>query len=134
MAIATILQEDVSFEGSSRSVMERRMKALHADFEFEVDRNGVRFFSMEEVKRHNTAESAWLVAGDKIYDATEYIRIHPGGERSILRKSGGVCDCTEDFLFHSKSGQKLWQKYYVGKLKLAPGSTADRLWWQFWMP
>ncbi|CAJ1953444.1 unnamed protein product [Cylindrotheca closterium] len=133
MAIVTSIQEEIHPQSSSRSPLSVKSKPLHIDLEYEVGCNGVRVFSMEEVRRHNSAESAWLVVGDKIYDATEYIRIHPGGEMSILRKSGGVVDCTQDFHFHSKAGKKVWDRYYVGKLKPAPGSAADRQWWQFWM-
>ena len=33
----------------------------------------LRMFSWEEVKRHNTAESAWVVVHDKVYDVTQYL-------------------------------------------------------------
>eukprot|EP00428_Durinskia_dybowskii_P049297 CAMPEP_0170348508 /NCGR_PEP_ID=MMETSP0116_2-20130129/75527_1 /TAXON_ID=400756 /ORGANISM="Durinskia baltica, Strain CSIRO CS-38" /LENGTH=147 /DNA_ID=CAMNT_0010602357 /DNA_START=12 /DNA_END=451 /DNA_ORIENTATION=+ len=66
-----------------------------------------------QVRRHNSAQSAWLVAGDSIYDATEYMQHHPGGKACILKKAGGHVDCTEDLRFHSRSGRHLWQKYYV---------------------
>lgn len=133
MAIAASIQEEIYHRSSSRPALNVKSKPLHSDFTYEIGCNGVRFFPMEEVRRHNSVESAWLVVGDKIYDATEYIRIHPGGDRSILRKSGGVVDCTQDFNFHSKAGKEVWDRYYVGKLKPASGSAADRQWWQFWM-
>mmetsp|Transcript_20687 Transcript_20687/g.24884 ORF Transcript_20687/g.24884 Transcript_20687/m.24884 type:complete len:188 (+) Transcript_20687:194-757(+) len=79
--------------------------------------NGEKFFTMCQLKRHNHVGSAWLLAGDTIYDATDYIRMHPGGEQSILRKSGGGYDCQEDLEFHSKKAQKLWKKYKIGKLR-----------------
>lgn len=93
-----------------------------------------------EIRRHNTKDSAWLVVGDTIYDATTYMKQHPGGERSILKKAGGVVDCTMDFQYHSKNGRKTWKKYEVGKVKKCPGcsqngsSTEDqRQWWMFWL-
>ena len=94
-----------------------------------------RYYSMYEISRHNTEESAWLVAGDEIYDATFYLNQHPGGRTSILRKAGGACDCTEDFEFHSKKGRKLWQKYKIGMVKRYPGQEGyvDRQWWMFWI-
>ncbi len=85
-----------------------------------------------EIRRHNTSDSAWLVAGDSIYDATEYMNHHPGGRNSILKKAGGVADCTEDLKFHSCSGRKVWSKYYLGKVIPCPGSNNERQWWQFW--
>lgn len=92
-----------------------------------------RCYTLCEVRRHSTGESAWLVAGDDIYDATEYLNSnqHPGGKVSILKKAGGVADCAEDLHFHSRNGRKMWQKYHVGKLVPCKG-LHERQWWQFW--
>jgi cytochrome b involved in lipid metabolism len=92
---------------------------------------------MCQIRSHNTVQSCWLVAGENVYDATEYLAMHPGGERSILKKSGGVCDCTEDIHFHSKKGKLVWNKYRIGKVRKCPGPRGasngdDRQWWMFW--
>jgi len=95
---------------------------------------GKQCFTRCQVRRHRTESSAWLVVGDNIYDATEYISIHPGGKMSILKKAGGASDCSEDFRFHSKQGRLMWKKYYVGKLIDCPGTSpsTSKQWWQFW--
>eukprot|EP00584_Thalassiosira_punctigera_P016711 CAMPEP_0172555826 /NCGR_PEP_ID=MMETSP1067-20121228/60516_1 /TAXON_ID=265564 ORGANISM="Thalassiosira punctigera, Strain Tpunct2005C2" /NCGR_SAMPLE_ID=MMETSP1067 /ASSEMBLY_ACC=CAM_ASM_000444 /LENGTH=153 /DNA_ID=CAMNT_0013344431 /DNA_START=133 /DNA_END=591 /DNA_ORIENTATION=+ len=67
-----------------------------------------RTYTMCQLRRHNHANSAWILVGDEIFDATPYIRSHPGGMTTILRKSGGAADCTEDLRFHSKRAQKEW--------------------------
>jgi hypothetical protein len=99
--------------------------------------DSVHFYTMCEIQRHNTEKSAWLVAGDDIYDATDYVNQHPGGKTSILKKTGGACDCTVDFRFHSKSGRRVWHKYHVGKVKRCPGphgnGHSDRKWWMVWL-
>jgi cytochrome b involved in lipid metabolism len=99
--------------------------------------DSVHYFTMCEIKRHQTKDSAWLVVGDDVYDATTYVNQHPGGETSILNKAGGACDCTQDFHFHSKRGRAVWKKYHVGKVKRCPGHDGralnDRQWWMFWM-
>ena len=99
--------------------------------------DSVRYYTMCEIRRHNTEESAWLVVGDDIYDATTYVNQHPGGKTSILKKAGGACDCTEDLRFHSKSGRRVWLKYRVGKVKRCPSPHgnyhSDRCWWMFWL-
>ncbi|KAL9182136.1 hypothetical protein ACHAXT_012788 [Thalassiosira profunda] len=79
-------------------------------------RDGSREYTMCQLRRHNTADSAWILVGDTIYDATPYIKTHPGGLEAILRKSGGAANCTEDLRFHSKRAQKEWRRYMVGKL------------------
>lgn len=77
-----------------------------------------------QLKQHNNAQSGiWLLCGTTVYDATNYIEHHPGGVKSILRKSGGVVDCTKDMGFHSPSAVKLWKKMQIGYL--VPCCTSD---------
>ena len=80
-------------------------------------------YTMCQLRRHNSADSAWILVGDTIYDATPYLRNHPGGTTTILKKSGGVVDCTEDLSFHSKRAQKEWRKYKVGTLRQCSRSS-----------
>ena len=88
-------------------------------------------FTMCQIRRHQTPDSAWLVAGGYVYDATDYIAMHPGGDKSILKKCGGACDCSEDLKFHSIKGQKLWKKYRIGKVRPCC-QVDDKTWWMFW--
>lgn len=76
-----------------------------------------------QLKRHNHMDSAWLLCGDEIYDATNYIRGHPGGVKSILKKSGGASDCTKDMKFHSARAIKMWKQNRVGILRPCPGEN-----------
>lgn len=76
-----------------------------------------RTFTRCQLRRHCTEESAWLLCGNIIYDATPFLEIHPGGKNSILRKSGGVCDCSEDMAMHSRMAIKRWKSKKVGKLR-----------------
>ena len=78
--------------------------------------NNRRYYTLAEVRTHNTMESAWVLVGDTIYDVTSYVSDHPGGASSILNKSGGIVDCTTDFNFHSKRARKEWKRHKVGIL------------------
>ncbi|KAL7442396.1 hypothetical protein ACHAXM_008393 [Skeletonema potamos] len=82
-------------------------------------------YTMCQLKRHNHADSAWILVGDTIYDATPYIRSHPGGTETILRKSGGAADCTEDLRFHSGRAQREWRKFKVGTLVACPRQSSS---------
>eukprot|EP00178_Gracilaria_changii_P003777 TRINITY_DN156_c0_g3_i2.p1 TRINITY_DN156_c0_g3~~TRINITY_DN156_c0_g3_i2.p1 ORF type:complete len:222 (-),score=9.22 TRINITY_DN156_c0_g3_i2:483-1148(-) len=53
-----------------------------------------RFFTEEEVATHNTQEDLWLIINGKVYDFTDYIALHPGGE-AMLRNAGR--DSTKGF-------------------------------------
>lgn len=56
-----------------------------------------------------------MVAHGKVYDVTAFLEDHPAGAYSILRHAGQ--DATEDFDFHSRSAQKKWKEYIIGKVE-----------------
>lgn len=85
------------------------------------DNGGDIFFTRCQVRRRNHSKSAWLLCGNVIYDATNYINNHPGGSRSIIRKSGGAADCTLDMSFHSGRSVKIWKRCRIGTLRPCPG-------------
>ena len=45
-------------------------------------------FTRAEVAKHNTDDSLWFIVDSKVYDATEFVDAHPGGE-SVLRQVAG---------------------------------------------
>ncbi|PVG04131.1 hypothetical protein CPB86DRAFT_693832 [Serendipita vermifera] len=49
-------------------------------------KNGL--ISYDEVKRHNTAESCWVILNGDVYDVTEFLNVHPGGKHVILKVAG----------------------------------------------
>lgn len=96
-------------------------------------------YTMCQVRRHNHADSAWIVANGVIYDATAYLSVHPGGADCILRKAGGAKDCTEDLQFHSRNGRKKWERCRLGTIQKCSGGEQDAKkkkknkecrWWQ----
>lgn len=51
-----------------------------------------RKIRLSEVKEHGpTSERPWVIRGEKVYDITDWIEGHPGGE-VILRAAGGSVD------------------------------------------
>jgi len=95
----------------------------------------LHYYTRAEIQRHNTEASAWIVAGEDIYDVTDYIEHHPGGKYSIMKKIGGVVDCTQDLMYHSKSGQKYWKQFLVGKVTRTLSKNklpVEKEWWRFW--
>jgi len=73
-------------------------------------------FSREEVKKHNSEQSCWIILDEKIYDVTPFLDDHPGGGDLLLEKAGA--DGTKDFkeAAHSKDAIELRKKYLVGEL------------------
>ena len=41
-----------------------------------------------EVARHNTKDSCWVIISGKVYDVTEYLPNHPGGSQILLQYGG----------------------------------------------
>lgn len=83
----------------------------------------VRVFSMDEVERHDTRDSAWFVYDGRVYDATPFLAEHPGGADSILLVAG--TDATEEFnAIHSAKAKAMLLNYYIGDLEGATPSGA----------
>ena len=49
-------------------------------------------FRLSEIRKHGpNSDSPWVTRGDKVYDITDWVKAHPGGE-VILRAAGGSID------------------------------------------
>lgn len=77
-----------------------------------------RVYTMEEVRKHNRENSTkWIVLDNKVYDVTQFLSEHPGGEDILLEHAG--TDATEEFenAKHSDDARELRKKYCIGELK-----------------
>ena len=87
------------------------------ELELEIDlETGLEIFSLEDVGAHCFPWDAWTVVYDKVYDVTEYLNKHPGGEEVMLEYVG--YDATVAFrgVGHSRAAFKVLDKYTVGIL------------------
>lgn len=71
---------------------------------------------MAEVAKHNDNKKTWVVIHNGVYDVTEFLNEHPGGEEVLLEQAGK--DATEPFedVGHSSDARELMAKYKVGEL------------------
>uniref|UniRef100_A0A0R3RK36 sulfite oxidase n=1 Tax=Elaeophora elaphi TaxID=1147741 RepID=A0A0R3RK36_9BILA len=54
-------------------------------------RNNLPFYRMEEVKKHGKdAESIWVTFQRGVYDITNFIQSHPGGDKILLAAGGPI--------------------------------------------
>ncbi|KAI5435943.1 nitrate reductase [NADH] [Lathyrus oleraceus] len=80
-------------------------------------------YSISEVKKHKTPDSAWIIVHGHVYDCTRFLKDHPGGTDSILINAG--TDCTDEFeAIHSDKAKKLLEDYRIGEL-VTNGYTSD---------
>ncbi|RZK76762.1 MAG: hypothetical protein EOO92_14090 [Pedobacter sp.] len=45
--------------------------------------------AVEEIKKHSTEEDCWIVVNDVVWDITEFIPSHPGGNDSEIHLESG---------------------------------------------
>jgi nitrate reductase (NAD(P)H) len=71
-----------------------------------------KYYYIGEIRLHNTKDSCWLIAHNKVYDATGFLKKHPEHSQRILKNAGK--DVTEDYDFHTSSHKKIWKQYHIG--------------------
>lgn len=83
----------------------------------EVDsETGLEVISLEEVNQHDTREDGWLVIYDKVYQVTEYLRNHPGGEEVVMEYLGYDATLAFRGVGHSSNAMRILEKYLIGIL------------------
>mmetsp|Transcript_16523 Transcript_16523/g.23184 ORF Transcript_16523/g.23184 Transcript_16523/m.23184 type:complete len:524 (-) Transcript_16523:69-1640(-) len=80
-------------------------------------------YSLEDVRKHNTNESAWIVIDHDVYDISKFAAMHPGGSAIILQFAGQ--DATEAFFdMHRIEVLKKYQRFKIGSIAGAPKQRA----------
>lgn len=73
-------------------------------------------YTAEEVSKHSSSSSLWIIAGNSVYDLTDIVAIHPGGAAALVACGGGKKDCEVDLFFHSPDGRAMWGKRKIGEI------------------
>jgi sulfite oxidase len=88
-------------------------------------------YRLSEIRKHNgTSPNPWVIHGDKVYDITEWVSAHPGGD-VILRAAGGSIDRYWDIFSIHKNPYvyEILSQYHIGYVDgadLSPeGGVAD---------
>ncbi|KAF7399039.1 hypothetical protein HZH66_006936 [Vespula vulgaris] len=73
-------------------------------------------YTKDEIQRTKAAGKVVIILHDKIYDVTEFLNEHPGGEEILIDHAGK--DGTENFndVGHSQDALDLMNKYKIGEL------------------
>jgi cytochrome b involved in lipid metabolism len=84
----------------------------------------------QELAKHNSATSCWLLIDGKVYDVTSYLYQHPGNADTILPTCG--TDATQAYATkgrtsspspHSQNAHELLKAYYIGDFGKAPATA-----------
>lgn len=72
-----------------------------------------RYITSDELKTHNKKGDLWISIQGKVYDVTEWINHHPGGETPLLSLAGQ--DATDAFVaYHPGTAWKFLDKCFNG--------------------
>ncbi|XP_059620412.1 cytochrome b5 [Phlebotomus argentipes] len=76
----------------------------------------VKLYTLAEVAKHNSNKTTWIVIHNSIYDVTEFLNEHPGGEEVLLEQAGR--EATEAFedVGHSSDAREMMKKFKIGEL------------------
>jgi nitrate reductase (NAD(P)H) len=73
----------------------------------------MKYYTYEEINKHNTADDCWLIAGDKVYNVTQFLKLHPQHTERIMKYIGE--DVKKHYDFHTQKQHEQWSKYFIGK-------------------
>jgi cytochrome b involved in lipid metabolism len=78
----------------------------------------VKSYTLAEVSVHNSQSSCWTTVQGKVYDLTNFISSHPGGEGNILR----ICGIDGTAAFEGQHGgqgrpEQILTTMFIGNLK-----------------
>ncbi|CAM8989465.1 hypothetical protein QQ045_009218 [Rhodiola kirilowii] len=78
-----------------------------------------KILHFEEVAKHNNPKDCWLIINGKVYDVTQFLDDHPGGDDPLLQVTGK--DASDDFedVGHSNNAREVMKEYYIGDIDLS---------------
>ncbi|KAH6661538.1 outer mitochondrial membrane cytochrome B5 [Plectosphaerella plurivora] len=84
-------------------------------------------FSVHEVARHNSRDDLYMIIKGKVYNCTDFLSRHPGGE-DVLEEVAGT-DATEAYMDvgHSEEADKVLARYYIGSISDLKVNTSQLL-------
>jgi cytochrome b involved in lipid metabolism len=73
-------------------------------------------YTYEDVSFHNTLNDCWIIYNNYVYNITNFLNKHPGGNKIILDYAG--LDITNNYIFflHSNNAYNILSKYKIGSI------------------
>ncbi|CRL02686.1 CLUMA_CG015833, isoform A [Clunio marinus] len=96
-----------------RSLFFPSSSSITSEQESENDHK-LKHISLEEVSDHDCSDDCWIIIYDRVYDVTNFLSKHPGGDNVFMEHAGR--DCTIAFRGHSNDAAQLLKTYEIGIL------------------
>lgn len=80
-------------------------------------------YTSSQVAQHNTTSDCWEVINGKVYNLTEFIPLHSGGQSIIVAQCGKDATAVFNSGPHSASTLNALSGYLLGDLSVAPAVT-----------
>ncbi|KIP09755.1 hypothetical protein PHLGIDRAFT_102296 [Phlebiopsis gigantea 11061_1 CR5-6] len=88
----------------------------------------IRIYTHEDLAAHSTAESCWISHNGKVYDVTNFLKDHPGGDDYILSFAGkdvaAVMKNPEEH-DHSESAYDMLEEMVIGRVGTGEAIVSD---------
>ncbi|KAH8377904.1 hypothetical protein KR093_007825 [Drosophila rubida] len=72
--------------------------------------------TLEEVSQHDSFDDCWIVIYDRVYDVTQFLREHPGGDDVIMDHAGRDATIAFHGTGHSRHAVDQMRHYLIGQL------------------
>lgn len=72
--------------------------------------------TLEEVAHHDSFDDCWIVIYDRVYDVTQFLRDHPGGDDIIMDHAGRDATIAFHGTGHSRHAVEQMRHFLIGEL------------------
>ena len=75
-------------------------------------------YTWDDVRQHTSPGDLWLVIDNKVYDVSQWMDEHPGGDFVLLQEAGKDATAAFADIGHSLYAEGLLKDYYLGDLSV----------------
>lgn len=122
--IPPVLEDEQPYPAYSEPFIAQPNDELDIDFSCETRQNKnsqgdtqeLREIPLSEVSQHDMFHDCWIVFYDKVYDVTNFMYEHPGGDELMMEHAGRDGTLAFRSVGHSKAALRSLEKYLIGIL------------------
>jgi len=110
------LRDDEEFSEPEYDYAEETEATLIEKEKADGDDEDLPVYTLEEVSHHDMPHDCWMVLFDQVYDLTDFLLSHPGGEELLLEHAGRDATLAYRGVGHSRQAAEMLRGLRVGRL------------------